>query len=495
MTTVKTLMQSDILACPPATSLAEAARRMRERGCSSVLVEDEGRYVGIWTEQDALKVDFSNPLAFGTAIAQVMSAPVLAINWNASVSDLASRFIADGIRHLLVRDDQSHPVGIISQTDIVYSQGVDRLLRMRDVRSALGGLPLILDQAVALADAAHRMAAEYCDAAMVRYDDRTYGIVTGRDMVRFVMEGRSNALIGDLATRPLATVAAGTCLLQARDILAERGIRHLGVVDDDGEAVGIVTFATILASLHTMLLEFAKQASDQAEKTKQLFLAKISHELRTPLQAILGFAEFGAMQVHTIPSAKTEEMFLDIHEGGMRLLNLINDLLDMSKIEAGQMTYAMERENLADIARAVIHELSPLFAKKRQSLDLLVQEGGVTVAVDRDRIAQVLRNLLSNAHKFTPEEREISLSLGTTTDGMAKAVVSDQGCGLLEDELDRVFDTFVQSKRTRAHQGTGLGLAISREIVVAHGGTIWAANKPQGGTDFILTLPLCQAAE
>jgi signal transduction histidine kinase len=494
MNTAKTLMHTNVLTCRATMPLFEAARLMRDGNCSSVIVEDQGDYVGIWTERDALKIDFGCPEAFQVPIHTVMSSPLRGIHYNTSVSDLATRFVTDGIRHLLVLDDYNRPLGIVGQTDLVNNHGVDGLLKMRDVRSVLRAMPLVLDSTLLLSKVAQQMREGHHDAAIIRFPDRTYGIVTERDVVRFITECRVDTLVGDVATCPLIAVDAATTLFDARAVLLDRGIRHIGVIDRHGDAIGIITFSTILHSLHSLLLEFAKQAAEEANHTKLSFLANVSHELRTPLHAILGYAELGSKRAGTRPAEDMVATFNNIHKSGKRLLRLITDLLDMAKIEAGAMDYSPAPENIVAVARDVAGEMSPLFGKKDQIFTLVTAADDILITIDKWRMAQVIRNLLANAQKFTPAHRRITLTIACPSPTLVSIAIADEGCGILEEELDVIFEKFTQGKKTPTNQGTGLGLAISREIVLAHGGDIRAANRPLGGAEITVTLPVASNA-
>ncbi len=277
MITARQLMRADFLTCPANLSLQAVARRMRDAKCSSILVERDGEIVGIWTEHDALKVDFSSPQGFKVPVANVMNAPVITVRWDLSATELTARLLMSGIRHFLVVNDDDKPVGIVSQTDLVQTEGVDGLLKSRSVRSVLTSRPLVMAEQTSLTVATGRMRTERCDAAIIHHDDGTYGIVTERDVLRCVTERHGNGPVGEVASRPLMTVLADTSLHEARTILLERHIRHLGVCDGSGNVVGIITFGTILQSLHTQYLAQETERLELAvrERTRELELSRL----------------------------------------------------------------------------------------------------------------------------------------------------------------------------------------------------------------------------
>lgn len=248
----------------------------------------------------------------------------------------------------------------------------------------------------------------------------------------------------------------------------------------------------------------AKNAAEAANRAKSEFLANMSHELRTPMHAILSFARLGSKRLADTGDAadKLKQYFGRIDQSGERLLILLNDLLDLSKMDAGAMHYDIEHGDLRTTVQSVLHEIDPLARERGVRLDLEPAAVNTHAWFDASRLAQVVRNLAWNAVKFTPAGRRVRLRIEGTElpagrrqadAGQVPALrltVSDEGVGIPESELDAVFEKFVQSSKTKSGAGgTGLGLAICREIVTAHGGRIFARNNPAGGADLVVELP------
>lgn len=246
-----------------------------------------------------------------------------------------------------------------------------------------------------------------------------------------------------------------------------------------------------------------RERAEFASRAKSDLLAKMSHELRTPMHAILGFSSLGAGKVGTAPDDKILSYFSRINDSGQRLLLLINDLLDLSKLEAGRMDFDFTTNDLQRTIQNVINELLPLFEERSLSVVLKTSSVDTIAVYDDDRIGQVVRNLLSNAIKFAAEKSVISLyfeaeelelpgNASHTKKVPAIAVsVFDKGVVIPEDELETVFNVFVQSREKETGTGgTGLGLSICREIIGYHNGQIKASNAAGGsGVIFTFVLP------
>ncbi|MCX8145839.1 MAG: CHASE domain-containing protein [Azovibrio sp.] len=255
-----------------------------------------------------------------------------------------------------------------------------------------------------------------------------------------------------------------------------------------------------LVEERTQRLEAALEEARQAARAKAEFLANMSHELRTPLHAMLGFASIGLNKSEG--QEKIHRYFARIQQSAERLLSLVNDLLDLAKLEAGKMEVRPELTEIRPILQQVIGELDPLLHPKNLRVDIVERAANSLAFADPRRIEQVLNNLLSNAIRFSPEGGLIRFTLyadtlprgrRATDQGRIAALtltVEDEGPGIPETELERIFDKFAQSSRTRTGAGgTGLGLAICREIVAAHRGRIHAENRSEGGARLVLTLP------
>ena len=266
------------------------------------------------------------------------------------------------------------------------------------------------------------------------------------------------------------------------------------VPDESGGAAGILCTLMDVSEFREAerATREARDVAEEASRSKSEFVANMSHELRTPLQSILGFSELGLMRGREHP--KLAGMFTDIHASGQRMLALVNDLLDVSKIDSAVGTFDLERCDLRGLVQSVLRELGPLMLRRQLSLQTSLPASPLSAKVDPVRFQQVIRNVVANAIKFSPEGGELQVRGALSDDGEVHLSVADHGPGIPAAETDKIFEAFVQSSQTKnGAGGTGLGLAICRKIVEIHGGRIYAENCPAadgGGAIFHIFLPV-----
>jgi protein-histidine pros-kinase len=235
-------------------------------------------------------------------------------------------------------------------------------------------------------------------------------------------------------------------------------------------------------------LEFRMQ---EASRLKTEFLANMSHELRTPLNAIIGFAELMHRGKVGPVSAEHEEYLGDILTSSKHLLHLINDVLDLAKIEAGKMEFRPEPVDLARLARGVCDILRGLAASGRLQVGIHVDPEVATVVVDSGRLKQILYNYLSNAIKFTPEGGTIDIRILPEGSALFRIDVEDTGVGIAANDVGKLFVEFQQldGSAAKKYQGTGLGLALTKRLAEAHGGRVAVRSTPGEGSTFSVVLP------
>ena len=253
-------------------------------------------------------------------------------------------------------------------------------------------------------------------------------------------------------------------------------------------------------SQRTQALENAKNVAEQANSSKTEFLANMSHELRTPMHSILSFARFGIDMIasNKVNLEKLDKYYQRIVTSGNQLLRLLNNLLDLSKLNSGKFPYNPSESSLVHAVRLVVQEVSGLAYEKSINIRFETESDVDVIWCDAELIQQVVRNLVGNAMRFSPNNATVTILL---SEGVLKkegqvnkaAVISviDQGIGVPEKELKAIFNQFAQSSKTnRGAGGTGLGLAICKDLIELHQGEIYAQNNDKAGATFTFKLPV-----
>jgi two-component system sensor histidine kinase/response regulator len=236
-----------------------------------------------------------------------------------------------------------------------------------------------------------------------------------------------------------------------------------------------------------------------ADRSKNQFLANMSHELRTPLNSIIGFSSVLLENTGTTLPSRFYKFLENIHVAGNHLLDLINDILDLSKIEAGKMELRTDEFDLRDTIASVERVMKGFAAEAKVSISASIDPAVPRVRLDEGRLKQILFNLLSNAVKFSPRGGPVTISVRSITDSLSpldvatvRIDVTDEGIGIAPDELQRIFDEFYQTEEGRRARrgGTGLGLSLTRNFVELHHGRIEVQSALGRGTCFTLYLPV-----
>jgi PAS domain S-box-containing protein len=244
----------------------------------------------------------------------------------------------------------------------------------------------------------------------------------------------------------------------------------------------------VLASI----IDITERKMQEANRLKNDFLANMSHELRTPLNAVLGFSELLIDQKVGPLSVKQLDYMNDIHASGSHLLKLINNVLDLSKIEAGKTDLAVETFRIDEVIEGVVKNVNPIADKKNIMIEQLLAFDVKTVALDKSKFRQILYNLVSNAIKFSRDKVVVRIHTAAHKDDCFILTVADNGIGIAKEDLKKLFIPFVQldAGLARQHEGTGLGLALTRNLVALHGGQITVKSILGNGSTFSVVLPV-----
>ncbi|MCZ4304139.1 EAL domain-containing protein [Zoogloeaceae bacterium G21618-S1] len=288
--TVGQIVRGSILECAPDLAIHEAARRMSTAHVSSILVVEDDVPVGIWTERDALAIDFDHPDSFNRPVRDVMSAPVRTVTRDLGLQALAIRFRDEHMRHYLVVDEDGRRCGIVTQTDVVLNQGIEHYLKLRKLDSIIKGSLKPLPESALLGEAVRQMRSAAQDAVVVAYADGSYGILTERDLTRLIAERAGSRSVGELASRPMITVSEDASLYHVRCMLTDRRVRHVGVMRRDGSLADLVSFTDILSGMELAYvheLQHALRERDMALNASQRNLHLAEKVIESSLEGIL----------------------------------------------------------------------------------------------------------------------------------------------------------------------------------------------------------------
>jgi hypothetical protein len=230
---------------------------------------------------------------------------------------------------------------------------------------------------------------------------------------------------------------------------------------------------------------------EAANQAKSQFVASISHELRTPLNAIIGFSELMFDGVPGDINEEQKQCLNDIMNSGRHLLNIINDILDLSKVEARKIEIKLENLNLAEIVLDAVQTVRPLLDENRHRLTLDIEEGLPQVVADKSRLKQIIHNLLSNAIKVTAPGGNLAVAAKKDS-GFCQVSVIDNGVGIKKEDQERVFEPFTRVDTSPERRGTGLGLSVAKQLVEIMGGKIWVESEYGKGSKFTFTIPVAE---
>ncbi|HKW69017.1 MAG TPA: response regulator [Candidatus Dormibacteraeota bacterium] len=368
--------------------------------------------------------------------------------------------------------------------ELLLSEDRDALAR----RALELGTQLVGGASAALFDSAGKATAGrgLDDEELVELAGRLSGLERG--VGRITLAGAERAVI----KMPVAGISSSNTLV----VLAGPFTPDFGSDEMNRVQQLMSAFVTALERRHLITqLEMTNTALRDANRHKSVFLANMSHELRTPLNAIIGFSELLTDARDGQFDEATRKRFLNqILTSGKHLLGLINDILDLSKVEAGQMELRLQTVSVAEVVDQVVRTVEPLVANKAITVRTDVEGSGELLA-DAGKLKQMLLNLVSNAIKFTPEEGKVTVA-AARTDKAVEISVADSGIGIADADLKQIFKEFHQVDHGpgRKHEGTGLGLALTKRFALLHGGDVRVTSRVNEGSVFTLVLPVQPSA-
>ena len=462
--------------------------------------------------------------AHGEVVARVPAGsvdPTFATDVAANVSGGSDPFMSPDAR-------APFGIGSVGAVILPLETGAERLavygmLSFEYFRSVLAPVSLLPGRSMVLLDehgrgiVASDSSGDPLFVADVAYYTSTYSTASGYVGRPFEIPGRQQALAIDFGSETLTfdgrerlaihvAVLPGHWVLYMLDtpaiaLAGERRLTQQVTVGAGIAAAVAASLAVVIAVLigrlrrHRQQLEIANADLAAASKHKTEFMANMSHELRTPLNAIIGFSDVLEQRLFGELNEKQVDYTRDIASSGRHLLDLVNEILDLSKVEAGRMELDRTEFALAETIRAALAFVRERAAGHRIELTAPLPEDLGTVVADERKVRQVLLNLLSNAVKFTPDGGRVAVHARRSDDEI-QVSVQDTGIGIAPEDQPRVFEEFRQVGKTsdRSREGTGLGLTLAKRLIELHGGRIWIDSVVGKGTTFTFTIPVGRAA-
>ena len=438
-----------------------------------------------------------------------LAEPVDLLGPHTSVRDVKKRFGRDEPLNAVVIVHEGKPVGMVMNIhlDRTLSQrfGV-ALYYEKPIEKIMDACPLVLEESASVEEVADmamaRPKSKLFDHIVVTKNGRATGIVSVQRILNAVLDTQKNNVlemnrINEKLHREIADRRkAQTDLVRLNHELEDRVVKRTAEIQQSNEK-----------------LRQAAAAAEAANQSKSDFLANMSHELRTPLNHIIGFTELVMEQHFGTLNAKQTEYLTDVLHSSNHLLSLINDILDLSKVESGKLELYNSDVHLKKMLKNSLVMIKEKAQKHAITLSTNFEDVPETIEGDARKLKQILYNLLSNAVKFTPDGGQICLSagryfnepccqseddprpIGICQGEFIEISVKDNGIGLKNGDMERIFNPFeqVESSRNRKYQGTGLGLSLTRKFVELHHGWIWAESDGEGaGACFRFIIPIRQ---
>ena len=395
-------------------------------------------------------------------------------------------------------------------TDLAVEPTADERGSLDRILAAETKLAAVMDRIIALdgagqKDDAARLQGSDAEPLKTELEGLTDGLVSGTSAATNDLIAANQASLE--STRVTFIIVACVSVLLALGLglaLAGSVIRPIKRMESRLNAIAAGDFegrvdvpnrdelGALAANINRMNDELGRlyQELANASRHKSEFLANMSHELRTPLNAIIGFSDVLETEMAGPLNGRQRQYVEDVREAGSHLLSLINDILDLSKVEAGRMELTLSEMPLADVLESGLTMHTARAARQGVELHLTVAPDVGVVRADERKVRQIVFNLLSNAVKFTPGGGRVEVT-AVRDGGAVEVAVSDTGIGIAPSDRDRIFEEFAQASTPdgRPAEGTGLGLALARRFVELHGGRIWVESEPGVGTTFRFTLP------
>jgi len=514
------LMTRQVITVTPQTSIAEALAIMSDRRISCLVVQDQGKPLGILTERDLVKHYAEVAASNDQSVVGIMTPSPVTVSADVNQFTAFKQMKAGHFRHLVVTGAAGEVIGVVTETDFVRHLGVDFYLRPKDVLSAMAAavtadVDCPLDEVIALL-ALHRT---FC--VLITRQGLAVGILTERDIVSLLKASRNGnqrkeaIRVGEVMGKPLRSIPAEASLLDASELLGSSGFRHLAVLDHEGKPLGVIGEHEIVKGLESeyvvhlediiveknSALAALKQAQATLEQQSSALRSAVDelmtshaelremvgstvHDLQEPTRVIVGFSQLLMTRHADKLDDEGRELLQFVIEGTLRMNNQIRDLATYASVAVQQdLTETVDAEILA---RTAADSLQEIIGKSGATLTIAPLP---RVRLQASALLVIFEQMIANAITYRhPERPPIIIIEGESTAEGAHLRVRDNGLGIAPEYQDKIFDLF-ERLSPPSKNATGAGLAICRRIVRAVQGRIWVESKPGEGSCFHVLIP------
>ena len=501
-------MTTEVVTAPRHYPLHDALCLMREKRISCLIVADDDHPAGIVTEYDVLRAFSHQTLNQNGIVETIMSSPVKSMEPGLDIREAYTHMVQQTLRHIVVVDAEKRLLGIVSETDFMVHLEMEFFFDLRPVTKAMNHEYVRATPNMPLSQGLAEMASQRVNAILVEDAGHPIGILTERDAVALMLSDRdiSHLTVGDVMTWPVLSVSAEENMFEVAQTMRTRQLRHVVVVSEDSQTVGMATVHDIIKGLQGNYVSYLEevirakdQAIERAQRTEeqlrdtldQLLKANTelerftylgSHDLLEPVRSLVSFSQLLGRQYGDKLDAQANEYLTYIVESSNHLRDLVRQLADFH--DADHIACRFEPVDLNEVMSVVIESLAPAVRECGAEINVKALP---TVQGRPVLLQQVFRHLIGNALKFRRSGVTAAITVSAFRSGLDEVIaVADNGIGIEERYQGDVFAMFRRLHPRELYPGTGMGLAFCRRIAEQHRGRIWLESTPGKGSTFYI---------
>jgi signal transduction histidine kinase len=477
---IQDILTREVISVPPNTPLSEAVSIMNDRMISCLVILENKKPVGIFTERDVVWAVHQETPADSVEIRWLMSKPVLTVEGDIDILEVYHILTENRVRHLVVVDKRGEISGVVTNSDIVKNLGVEYFVEIKSIKRIMTKNVVTSGKWDLVKDALSRMREYSISSIVIEEEGYPVGILTERDVMHLFHDGTDirATKIEEIMSHPVLTISSNTPMYVAVEVMKQKKVRRLVVVDNNGRISGLVAQSDLIKGLKSRYIESLKETL----RMKDLFVDIMRHDLLGPAGIVRNYIE---LLLDEERDRERREFLRTIEKSVSKLIDMIENAALYSRLETSEALEG-QVQDIGGIVKDVLRDQGGQAAEK--NLDIDYRPRGFFRGSVNPLIENAFSNLISNAIKYSPEGERIEVDIldaGTHWDFYVK----DRGEGISDEDKEAVFERF-HREGMGATKGSGLGLAITKRIVDLHGGRVWVEDNPDGrGSVFFVSLP------